>query len=255
MSSTPLSKSPAETKILVVDDEEDLREAIAFDFERKGYQVFQAENGKIAFELVKSQAIDVIITDVRMPVADGVQLLKWVKDLNRSLPVVMFITGFADLSLEDAYNEGADAVFAKPFDRKALSHAVEKALLHRHQAWTQQVPATETPVSIELQLPNSLAPSPRFNLGRGGAFVSCDDGNGPMTQLRPNAVVQFHLRFADPATPPLKGEGIVRWVRAEAQGDLPAGCGIEFQTLEDDCRTRVITLLEEKPARAFIPKK
>ena len=124
--------------ILVVDDEAILRSAIVFDFKRKGFNVLDAENGAQAFEIVKANKIDLVLTDVRMPGGDGIELLDKIKALNASLPVVMFITGFADISLEEAYDKGVDAVFAKPFDRKALLAAVLKALSDINDKWTSR---------------------------------------------------------------------------------------------------------------------
>src|SRR5690606_2585354 len=97
-----------------VDDEKVLCDAIAFDFKRKGYNVLCAYNGGDAFKIVQSQPVDLILSDVRMPNGDGVELLTNVKNHNYAIPIVMFITGFADLTLEQAYDMGVDAVFAKP---------------------------------------------------------------------------------------------------------------------------------------------
>src|SRR5665647_200205 len=111
--------------ILIVDDEELLREALAFDFRRRGYNVILAGSGKEALAFLEKNHVNVVISDVRMPNGNGLELLAAIKKRNVFLPVVMLITGFADLSLEEAYNLGADAVFPKPFDRQALQAAVE----------------------------------------------------------------------------------------------------------------------------------
>ena len=114
--------------LLIVDDEESLRDAMVYDFKRRGFNVLDASNGTQAFEIVKKTKVDIVLTDVRMPGGDGVELLDHIKAYNPELPVVMFITGFADITLEEAYDKGVDAVFAKPFDRKALLTAVMNAI-------------------------------------------------------------------------------------------------------------------------------
>ncbi|MGZ3661188.1 MAG: response regulator, partial [Bdellovibrionota bacterium] len=121
-------KEPKDAVILIVDDEEDLREAIAFDFRRKKYQVLLAASGNEAFKLIEKTQVDVVISDVRMPDGDGISLLERIKTRDPWIPVVMLITGFADISLEEAYDKGADVVFSKPFERNALFGAVSRAL-------------------------------------------------------------------------------------------------------------------------------
>ena len=118
---------PKDIVILVVDDEPELRDALVFDFKRKKFQVLEASNGRDAFEIVKKNRIDVVLTDVRMPGGDGIELLDNIKSFNQEIPVVMFITAYADISTEEALKKGAFAVFSKPFDRKALLEAIMKA--------------------------------------------------------------------------------------------------------------------------------
>lgn len=113
--------------ILVVDDEVPLREAIAFDFKRKGYQIYQAPNGKEAFNTLQREKIDLVISDIRMPGGDGIELLTRAREANIRIPIIL-ITGYADITPEDALKKGAQAVFSKPFDRKALFAEVEKHL-------------------------------------------------------------------------------------------------------------------------------
>jgi len=119
---------PGEATILIVDDEADLRDAISFDFKRKGFKVLTASCGEEAVRVIDSNKIDLILSDVRMPNGDGLSILDHVKKKNVFTPVVMFITGFADITLEEAFERGADAVFSKPFDRKVLMESVIRAI-------------------------------------------------------------------------------------------------------------------------------
>jgi DNA-binding NtrC family response regulator len=114
--------------LLVVDDEDALREAIAFDFKRKGFAVHSVDNGRKALEIVKRTPIDLIISDIRMADGDGLELLHEVRQRDPEVPVVVFVTGFADTTEEECLRKGAWKVFAKPFDRKALFGAVVEAL-------------------------------------------------------------------------------------------------------------------------------
>jgi CheY-like chemotaxis protein len=116
--------------ILVVDDETDLREAIAFDFKRKGFTVLTAESGNSALELVKSNKIDLVISDIRMPDGDGIFLLEQLRLQGIETPLI-FITGFSDYSEATCIAKGAIRVVAKPFDRKALLVLVTEQLAKR----------------------------------------------------------------------------------------------------------------------------
>lgn len=114
--------------LLIVDDEELLRDTIVFDFKRKGFTVHSADCGSKAIELVKSHPIDLVISDMRMPGGDGMSLLKQIRERHASVPVVIFITGFADVSEADCLAKGAHRVVQKPFDRKVLMNSVLDAL-------------------------------------------------------------------------------------------------------------------------------
>ena len=114
--------------LLVVDDEEILRNLIVFDFERKGFNVLSAENGIQAFELVKANKIDLVISDLRMPEGDGMRLLDNIQESGRAIPSVIFITGFADVTEAECLAKGAKKVFSKPFDRKVLMSSVLEVL-------------------------------------------------------------------------------------------------------------------------------
>ncbi|MBN1935781.1 MAG: response regulator [Anaerolineae bacterium] len=105
---------PAQTSILIVDDDSGLRRTMAMIFERIGYAVETAADGAEAVERVRDRPFDMILMDVRMPVLDGVHALKQIKAI-RPEAVVTMMTGFAleDL-LQDALTEGAFALLDKP---------------------------------------------------------------------------------------------------------------------------------------------
>ena len=119
-------------KILVVDDELDLREIISEDLELLGAEVFNAENGRSAFELAKLVHPDLIVSDVRMPGGDGIELLNRIKDLPQSpSPYFFLITGFADMSPEEATSLGAQGMLSKPFNLKQLRELVSVTLMKK----------------------------------------------------------------------------------------------------------------------------
>lgn len=114
--------------ILVVDDEEDLRNATVSFLERKGYLVASANSGNQALEMLKLEKYDLIISDVKMPNGDGPHLLKQMKADFDFFPPVILMTGFSEYSDEELQQFGARAVLAKPVERKVLLETIKKLL-------------------------------------------------------------------------------------------------------------------------------
>ena len=125
-------RSPKENKdtlILLVDDDSDLLEILSFTLKRAGYQVLTANNGRSALTLIEYHPVDVVITDCRMPGGDGIELLEQAKSRWPVTPVILMMSGFMDVSAEEARRRGAKTIFAKPFDRKVLLDAIQSALI------------------------------------------------------------------------------------------------------------------------------
>ena len=120
--------------ILVVDDDADLREAFSDIFTLKGAHVFVASGGHEAMKIVTQNKIDLVLSDVRMPNGSGVELLDEIKKHNSAIPVVLLITGFADISAAEAKTKGAFALLEKPINQLKLLELVNNAL--------QTVPST-----------------------------------------------------------------------------------------------------------------
>lgn len=115
-------------KLLVVDDDDELRDIIVDIFERHGFTVLSANSGTAAFLIVKQQPIDLIISDMRMADGDGMMLLEKVRAYDPDIPVVIFITGFSNFSKEECIRKGAKDVVNKPFDSKELVKSVKDSL-------------------------------------------------------------------------------------------------------------------------------
>ena len=237
--------------LLIVDDEEDLREILSSIFERRGYKVLTACNGREAFALVKSNSIDLVISDFQMPGGNGVEFLDNVKNNNYEVPIVLFITGFSEITLEDAYNKGAEAIFAKPFDQKKLVSVVERALMPKDERWTARTDRLPADISIDVVFPGfqSARAAKIMNLGRGGIFVSLKDKFPKIGDL-----VSFKIDFADELTTQIEGQGIVKWVRMVSSSEGQAGCGVEFVDLPDQIRGKIIELINFLKTRQYIPK-
>jgi CheY-like chemotaxis protein/Tfp pilus assembly protein PilZ len=228
-------------KILIVDDDPIMRQVLRSDFTRRGFAVTEAGDGLQALEKLNEKVFDLIISDVRMPKFSGVELLNQVRKLYGELPIFMFVTGFSELSLEEAYAQGASALFPKPFNRQNFLRAIEWALLPKNEKSKESLPPLSTDFEIELYLKGSLevVKGRMLNIGRGGMFVSMDSSM-PAT----GDTLEFKISFQQDAPLQLTGQGIVRWMRSQMSVGRPSGCGIEFLEFDRNCMPEVAKIIE-----------
>ena len=115
-------------KILVVDDEEMIRDLCYHILTAEGYQVTTASNGTAAFEELNRNDMDMLVTDIKMPGMDGLELFERVKQLNQDI-VTIFITGHGTLDTAiESLMRGVDGFVLKPFTQEELFGAVERAI-------------------------------------------------------------------------------------------------------------------------------
>jgi len=116
------------SNILIVDDEQSYRQLLTLVFESDGHSIRTAANGREAVQLVAAEAPDVIVSDVRMPDMDGIEMLRAVRETHADLGVV-FMTAHASVeSAREAFKLGADDFVTKPFDVEELKLIVKKTL-------------------------------------------------------------------------------------------------------------------------------
>jgi len=114
--------------ILVVDDEDAQRNALSGFLKKKGYKIQMANTGKNAIDIVRRKAIDLILTDLRMPEMDGSQVLQQTKKINPDIDVIV-MTAFGSIDgATDAMKKGAVDFITKPVDLEQLQIAIEKTL-------------------------------------------------------------------------------------------------------------------------------
>ncbi|MBN1982731.1 MAG: sigma-54-dependent Fis family transcriptional regulator [Chitinivibrionales bacterium] len=114
-------------KILIVDDEGKMRALIAMALDAFGHHILEAENGLAALELVQSQHPDLVITDIRMPVMSGLELLQKIKQSEPQTEVIV-MTAFADATTGiEAMRGGALEYVTKPFEMEELLLLVKQA--------------------------------------------------------------------------------------------------------------------------------
>jgi two-component system response regulator PilR (NtrC family) len=114
--------------LLIVDDELGMRQFLTHLFQREGHAVRSAENGREAMELLRTAPADLIVSDVRMPDMNGIELLRAARELLPDVEVVM-MTAFANVdSAREAFLLGAYDFVQKPFDNDLLKETVARAL-------------------------------------------------------------------------------------------------------------------------------
>jgi two-component system NtrC family sensor kinase len=113
--------------ILLVDDEADLREVLDISLSDTGYKVLTAENGTQALNILNDNDIPVVVTDIKMPGIDGIELLRKIKSKNPEAEVIM-LTGHGDLELaiKSLKHEATDFI-TKPINDDALEMALQRA--------------------------------------------------------------------------------------------------------------------------------
>lgn len=147
-------------KIMVVEDDNELREALCDTLELAGFEFVEAADAEEAIVLLSKHQVDMVVTDVNMPGMDGHQLLEKVRQTHPGLPV-MLITAFGQVSKAvDAIKAGAVDYLMKPFDSEALISAVRRFAVGAVVAPEAQQPIAEEASSKQLlQLARRVAAS------------------------------------------------------------------------------------------------
>src|SRR6201993_5224093 len=127
----PVTADPRAARILVVDDEQSLRELLAIVLRREGYEVLLAENGRAAVDILEREPVDLLISDIKMPDLSGVEVLRAAKKIDQDILGIM-ITAFASTdSAVEAMRLGACDYLRKPFDVDLLKMKVREKIENR----------------------------------------------------------------------------------------------------------------------------
>jgi len=161
-----------QAKILVVEDEENLRRLFAQYLRREAYEVVEAESGEAAVGKISAQIFDLVITDLQMATLSGLDVLKAARDRDVQTQVLI-LTGFGSVSTAvNAMQQGAYEYLTKPMHLEALAAKVRNALERRRllQTLTQQQQllevqrrSLERDLDLARHVQNSLMPAPLAN--------------------------------------------------------------------------------------------
>lgn len=118
---------PEKISLLIVDDEESVRDSLENWFLEDGYLVQCAENAKTALQILEDKTYDIVLTDIKMPGMDGLEMLKRIRTINSDILVIV-MTAFATVDTAvQALKDGAFDYVTKPFDPDDLAHLIRNA--------------------------------------------------------------------------------------------------------------------------------
>lgn len=192
-------------RILIVDDEADLREIFKDGLEAAGFEVFEASSGNEAIQFIKSNQVDSVISDIRMPDGSGLDFLDYIKNICSEELLVFLMTGFSDIDPEEAYNRGASALFRKPVNPKTVIESLKQVQRLKGQAGFLRPPRyrVSMPLTLlNLSKPNSKAyPSQTINISRGGIYCSSED-----SLINLNDRIEFKIQYEESKNKLISGQ-------------------------------------------------
>ncbi len=129
------------TLVLVADDEEDIRALVAFRLERAGYEVITAADGEEALTLATTRLPDLIVLDMMMPKATGLEVTRSLRELDetKEIPVILLTARAQEADVARGFEAGADDYVKKPFSPQDLQLRVQTLLERRSAA---SIPST-----------------------------------------------------------------------------------------------------------------
>jgi two-component system response regulator PilR (NtrC family) len=172
------------THILIVDDEERMRYLLSKMLEDRGYRVSQAGDGMEALEMVRQDAYHIVITDIKMPRMNGLELLEKIKPLQ--IPVI-FITAFATVdSAVEAMRTGAVDYITKPFEEDRIMVTVERTLrlsrlMNENVELKQKLRKAEEPgevIYVSDIMSGVMDSASRVAKSDSGIFITGESGTG-----------------------------------------------------------------------------
>ena len=136
-------------RILIVDDEKEIRDLVEIYLKGEGYETFKAENGIEALSLLEEKEIDLVILDVMMPKMDGIQTCLKIRE-NSEMPIIMLSAKSEDIDKILGLNMGADDYLSKPFNTLELIARV-KSQLRRYKKFNKFSKEEDTSLEINIE--------------------------------------------------------------------------------------------------------
>jgi len=237
--------NPRQVRILVVDDEREIRELLTARFAIFGFQTQAAASGNEAWSHICSDSsIKIVVTDLFMADGSGHDLLKRCKQAHPEFPKVFAITGQSQYSPEQTLAMGAEGFIHKPFDARALLNTVRNSLLTLDER-LRYPPYIAPSGTVEMKFASldDAFKSGEFALGRGGCYAT-----SPVNFPPEGSLTSLDIDLGDFQ---VRGVGIVRWRRSLATKQFAGG--LEWVHLQNESIAALKTWLQASAPAAFIP--
>lgn len=124
-----MSKNESKASLLVVEDEESIREAIKLNMELEGYEVTTVDNGAAVLKAVKNEYFDLIILDIMLPEMDGITVCENIRMQNNEVPILFLSARNSGADRIEGLRKGGDDYMTKPFNLEELILRVEKLVV------------------------------------------------------------------------------------------------------------------------------
>lgn len=235
-------------KLLVVDDEPELADLVARNLELRGYQAMAVNTVADAVMALDQSDYDAVLSDVRMPVADGMELIATICNEARPQLNVFLMSAYTDITRANILDHGAMDIFAKPLNFKLIDATIRffaVPIEQRYQS-TQSAPANNILEARFNSLPEAESTN-AFELGRGGFFL-----NTKAEDLKPGSELPFNISFAN-GSRTFSGSGKVVWTRSEPRAPFLAGYGIAFTSLDAASCASLKNELASRYRRPVVP--
>ncbi len=235
-------------KILITDDSEFFRTSIGNMLLGAGHLIGFARDGREAVEELSSDSkdYDLLLLDLKMPVADGFEVLKWINEKNRlGRPPVFVITGAYEASavLERVKNLGAAAFLPKGAPKEHFIFRVNKLLYPDRRQ--RSSPRILTNIPVEFTSDGTIHKGCIVNMSETGVFISTDSLSNPGDSIR----MKFSIPGDDNV---IMMEGRIVWI-SNLMGEeaIFNGMGIQFTRCSADDRTRISSFVRDELNRFF----
>ena len=230
------------SRILIIDDEELIRQTLRSILERAGHTVLDAPNGREGMRFRQEEPVDVVVTDIYMPEKDGMQVLSEMNQL-ATKPKIIAMSGGGPKGLLDwraaALALGAHGVLLKPFDERTVLVTIEEVLTgHTAHDDVPQSRSTEQrkfprlPVSLPVYFSNSMIAQSGtvVDISCEGCRIRCPDATPDLTYFQ----VEIHLD--EPQGTLTVDLAVRRWSRDYE-------LGVEFIRLEPEQQARLLNII------------
>ncbi|KAB8040669.1 response regulator [Silvanigrella paludirubra] len=234
--------------VLVVDDQDAFLQAVVDEIQFHGFEAMTAKNGLEGLEQANKSKFDLILSDIRMPNKDGQWFLSELRKTQKCFPPFIFMTGFADLSIQDAYSMGADGFLGKPLNPEKLEIILEKICLPLEKRWS--APPKNAPVhhiSKNFSCSYDDQNLREISFGRGGMYLGIEK-----LAFEIGDSISFKFEFSNGDIKKFEGSGNIVWKKENPDGKSDE-YGLYFEYLSPDTMKSWINNLKNIEKIEVIP--